>query len=267
MALRGIEKSKSTLDKVNADIEKRIANNDKTRAKIEKVRSEMIEKGYWDPETDEHIGDMWSYDEKTRDIIWKLQDWIYNLSESEKKLKELEQKRVRAEQQYQKDLMTQEKVAAIPPILQDLKSAVADEIYENLINKQNRIKEAVAEDRAYYDEWRKEHPYQPMPVDRVREIDKLRKVFGAATVEKLRYATDKEVRRDADSYAEGYVMNLIDRVTKYVGTITDYSNLYLTGPAINGIVVGERGRVRLETILAGGWNIQCLHNRVLVKRI
>ena len=39
------------------------------------------------------------------------------------------------------------------------------------------------------------------------------------------------------------------------------------GPVLNGIVQGELGKVRIESILAGGYNIQKLHIRVLVKSI
>lgn len=268
MALRGIEKSKSTLDKVIADIAKREAMNQKTLDKINKVRPDMIAKGYWDPERDHHIGDFSSYDAKTREILWKLDDWCYNLRESEKKLKELEEKRVRAEAQYQKDLIKEQELNDIPEIFKELRKEVADEIFGNLAYKRDRIQEARKADREFYAKWQEDHPYYtPLPKDHVRELDKIIKAYGRATVDKYISATDDDLRRDAANYADGYIMNLIDRVSKYVGEITDYSNLYLTGPALNGIIEGTRGRVRVETILAGGYNIQCLHNRVLVKPI
>jgi vacuolar-type H+-ATPase subunit I/STV1 len=268
MALKGIEKSKSTLDKVNTDIAKRTAMNAKTLDKINKIRPDMIANGYWDPERDHHIGDFYSYDEKTREILWKLDDLCYNLRESEKKLKELEEKRVRAEAQYQKDLLKQKEIDEIPEIFKELRKEVADEIFGHLTAKRTRIQEAWVADREFYAKWKEDHPYYtPYPKDHVTEMDKVRKIYGYSFVDKYRTATDEEIRKDAEQYADGYIMNLINRVTKYIGEITDFSNLYLTGPAINGIVIGERGKVRVETILAGGYNIQCLHNRVLVKPI
>ena len=36
---------------------------------------------------------------------------------------------------------------------------------------------------------------------------------------------------------------------------------------INGIAEGEKGRAKVETIGAGGYNIQCYHFRVLVNKI
>ena len=50
-----------------------------------------------------------------------------------------------------------------------------------------------------------------------------------------------------------------------VGTITDASALYI-GPEgdINGYIVGTEGEAKIQTIGAGGYNIQCFHFRTLI---
>lgn len=59
---------------------------------------------------------------------------------------------------------------------------------------------------------------------------------------------------------------LIARVEKKTGKITDASALRVASNAeLNGKVIGEKGEAYVETITAGGYNIQCLHYRVLVK--
>ncbi len=65
--------------------------------------------------------------------------------------------------------------------------------------------------------------------------------------------------------------NLIKRVEKAVGKVRSYSHLYVHngswlegGSALNGFVEGERGCCEVRSILAGGYNIQRLHVRVLV---
>lgn len=59
---------------------------------------------------------------------------------------------------------------------------------------------------------------------------------------------------------------LIATVEKKAGKILDTTNLYIGKDGnINGIVTGEIKTVNVETILAGGYNIQCLHYRILVK--
>ena len=58
--------------------------------------------------------------------------------------------------------------------------------------------------------------------------------------------------------------HLIDKVTKYTGEITDASGLYIQVGDLNGIIVGVKGKAHIQTIGAGGYNIQCFHYRELV---
>ena len=63
--------------------------------------------------------------------------------------------------------------------------------------------------------------------------------------------------------------DLVKRVTAVTGTIKDASKLSIGKQQgeINGIVIGERSKAKVETISAGGYNIQCFHYRVLVHEI
>jgi hypothetical protein len=62
--------------------------------------------------------------------------------------------------------------------------------------------------------------------------------------------------------------NIISRVEKAIGKIIDASYLKVAeNSELNGIIVGENGRCKVDTITAGGWNIQCIHFRVLVKKL
>jgi glucan phosphorylase len=59
---------------------------------------------------------------------------------------------------------------------------------------------------------------------------------------------------------------LFDRIEKKAGKVVDAAGLYIGHDGnINGVVVGENKTVRVTTIYAGGYNIQCLHYRILVK--
>jgi len=63
-------------------------------------------------------------------------------------------------------------------------------------------------------------------------------------------------------------INFLNRIKKAVGKTLDCSGLYIADNLeINGIVSGELGKAKIETITAGGHNIQCLHYRVLVNLI
>lgn len=61
-------------------------------------------------------------------------------------------------------------------------------------------------------------------------------------------------------------MNIIIRSFEKVGKLQDidFGRIGMNGE-FNGIVKGEHGTASIRTILAGGYNIQCLHYRVLVK--
>lgn len=64
------------------------------------------------------------------------------------------------------------------------------------------------------------------------------------------------------------MLDLITRVNAYVGTITDASFLRIDVKGnLNGIIAGDKGRAKVETIGAGGWNIQCWHYRTLVHEV
>ncbi|WP_369355601.1 hypothetical protein [Lysinibacillus capsici] len=61
---------------------------------------------------------------------------------------------------------------------------------------------------------------------------------------------------------------IIGRVNNAAGNILDASGLYLgDNGEINGKIKGEKATVNVRTVYAGGYNVQCLHYRVLVKGI
>lgn len=63
--------------------------------------------------------------------------------------------------------------------------------------------------------------------------------------------------------------DLYERINKVVGKIKDATMLTIGERygEINGIIIGESGKAEIETISAGGYNIQCYHYRVLIKKL
>ena len=58
---------------------------------------------------------------------------------------------------------------------------------------------------------------------------------------------------------------IIERTNEIVGTITDASNLKVGAKHdLNGYIIGTRGKAKVQTIGAGGYNIQCFHFRTLI---
>lgn len=61
---------------------------------------------------------------------------------------------------------------------------------------------------------------------------------------------------------------IIERVNAICGTITDASGLKVGAKGdLNGNIIGERGTAHVQTIGAGGYNIQCFHFRTLVHEV
>lgn len=62
--------------------------------------------------------------------------------------------------------------------------------------------------------------------------------------------------------------DIIDRCNDKAGGIDEVEWTYI-GPdgRINGIISGPKGRFSIKSIFAGGYNIQCLHVRVLVHKL
>lgn len=77
-----------------------------------------------------------------------------------------------------------------------------------------------------------------------------------------------KISKDMAKEVEARRNDLYYRCSKVVGVITDAQGLTIgDNGSINGLVVGENGVAQVETIYAGGYNIQCLHYRVLVKEV
>lgn len=83
--------------------------------------------------------------------------------------------------------------------------------------------------------------------------------------------TEEKIHANNQRDGENLILDLLRRVTKITGPVTDWSELYVTqgnmGAVINGYVIGEDGKAEVESILAGGWNVQRLHVRTLVKPV
>ena len=63
------------------------------------------------------------------------------------------------------------------------------------------------------------------------------------------------------------MLDLINRINHIVGTITDAQYLSISPEGnLNGYIVGEKGKAKVETIGAGGYAIQCFHYRTLVHK-
>ena len=117
-----------------------------------------------------------------------------------------------------------------------------------------------------WDRWDKEDAERVLKAYREMGWEQFFKKFSYRELEEAR-RSEEEIHASNMRDAESAIINLIYRVRDAVGTITDWSGVHVSGGVLNGYVVGTEGRCVVETITAGGYNIQRFHLRVLVKPI
>ena len=96
--------------------------------------------------------------------------------------------------------------------------------------------------------------------------DKFIKEYSYSAYQMI-HTTASEIHKENMKSAESLIMNLYSRIHAITGEVTDWDGIHYSGGALNGVVYGKLGSVRVESILAGGYNIQRLHVRVLVHEI
>lgn len=81
-------------------------------------------------------------------------------------------------------------------------------------------------------------------------------------------AREEKITKFIEKEAISKEQILIARVNKAVGKIIKAINLNVgVNGELNGIIQGENGTIKITTIYAGGYNIQCLHYRVLIHKV
>ena len=76
------------------------------------------------------------------------------------------------------------------------------------------------------------------------------------------------IEKDLEKEKNRKYDHLIERVNKVAGQIIDATNLKVGANCeLNGIIIGNKCKARVETIFAGGYHIQILHTRLLVHEV
>lgn len=74
------------------------------------------------------------------------------------------------------------------------------------------------------------------------------------------------LERDLKNEADRKYDFIIERTNAIVGQITDASRLHVMHFELNGEIKGTKGTAYVQTISAGGWNIQRYHFRTLISK-
>lgn len=95
------------------------------------------------------------------------------------------------------------------------------------------------------------------------EYEHLRPYTNERTLDDAMTKLAKDLKEEADRKYDF----IIERTNSIVGTITDASDLRVGDKGdLNGFIKGDNGVAKVQTIGAGGYNIQCFHFRTLINK-
>lgn len=134
----------------------------------------------------------------------------------------------------------------------------SDEEIKNIIEKQNSYDIRKAKNnikRRYKELFERRNSQSDLNI-----ISKIVEYYEYINIEKL----DKILNDEVEAKKEIF----INRVSAIVGIIKDMKDFNIgANGEINGIAIGDKTKAKVTTIIAGGYNIQCEHFRVLVNEI
>lgn len=96
-------------------------------------------------------------------------------------------------------------------------------------------------------------------------------MYAGQTVVSMGAISNKEERDEwienlLEREKQAKIIDLINRINKVAGEIVDASEIEISPKGnLDGIIKGSIANVKIETIGAGGFNIQCFHYRTLIK--
>lgn len=215
---------------------------------------------------------------------WTICDLEYQVVESVRNarnaIKEKEQTRERYLDQLRKVEEKDQAIQDMPQVIKDFMDRTIEmwDRYDMGV-KRPALKEAKEEYRRLdkegcdlYNDWKNREQNK----DRIKELEKekaeIRDRFSSDDWENLLDKTDEQIHEDNVESAKVLVMNFYQRVCAIVGEVEDASGLRLDVnnagyTIINGYAKGNGKVAKVESIGAGGWNIQRWHIRVLVHEI
>lgn len=95
------------------------------------------------------------------------------------------------------------------------------------------------------------------------DLEYIKPYNSCRTLEEAEECLNKDLTEEANRKYDFIIV----RVNDICGKITDATGLMVKAGELNGIIIGEKGTAKVNTIGAGGYNIQCFHFRTLIHRV
>lgn len=228
-----IAKAKEKIEKKNATIEK--------KNKSIKKMYDLLEKNGFSYDVD--LGIVYEQNRDLYDKVWNMEYLAEDTLRLEKEIKNIQDTISKYEEMLVKETARLADNEKMPSVLLQLKDNLEEEFYESQIRCRDFLMEEYAE--IGYSEF----------------IKKYRGAYGEI------FQTDSEIKKDAKMSAEYFVEDIWRRTREEIGEMTDASNVHVSGHALNGVFVGTEGKCSVETIVAGGYNIQREHLRAIIHKM
>lgn len=240
---------KEKIEKKEALIEKKERLIEKANAEIDSFGRDRVEayKGKFDHEIPEDVLEI------KYNCVYKIENLEEDIERIKKEIKELKNKLSEYESQL---------------YLEKNKKSEDDKLIESLPPEINLMKEELIQ---IWDEEDKQWREKILKAEKEKDY----KNFEWEDYYKALEMTDEKIHANNEELARQLVIDLVKRVYKVTGDIIEWKDLHLargssgTGyiPVIAGIVIGKEGKARVQTVPAGGYNIQKLHARVIVTKL
>lgn len=280
--MANIEVLKEKVAKAKTNVEKRKATIVRHENQLEKKLNALIKRGYDVSDLKAIKGNFGE-----SDVYWEVNDVEKKLDDikgAEKKLKEAEtilanwQGKLDVELEKER-FLNDEAPQVILDFLNDWKQKAYEwhiKRYEDFLIFAKKLREEEEElrkslqgltSRREQREKLKEHGLD------FSSIEQRKRQFAGATVLRMAGIYDEEQRLKwlesvLEEERKAKMLDLINRINTVVGAITDASKLEVNEKGnLDGFITGEKGKAKIETVGAGGWNIQCFHYRTLVHKV
>lgn len=243
---------KKKLDNAKLNVEKRKATIERQKSQLEKKKTPLLRCDWIDiNKLDEIICDdslrSRYHNETGDDLYWDICDYNskeQELKDSYKKLEELQRIANNWKVKYDSAVVNESVLTKeIPKTLQSYRNELVVAWDKWDIDRRDKLIE----------EYKQQHYREFMSKHSCAEYE-------------LAHMDNDSIHKNNEKDADNLILDLYQRIFKYTGEITSWKYLHITHSHINGFVTGKDGDVKVESILAGGYNIQRLHVRVLVHK-
>lgn len=280
-----VQELQAKVDNAAANVEKRKATIARHKAQKEKKLAALVKQGV-------DVSDLQAAKDKARaegnnELVWAIYDVeskdddivraTHKLKEAERILNDWQEK-LSIEMEKERFLSEQ-----APPVIVEFlemwKEQARDwyiKAYARYIELKSELEKAKEEAKERFLKENPEARAWGRAYDRyLKEDEKYRSIsqdiaaLGGHVATMASYYTEEErlawLERMLEEERRTKLYDLIQRINEVVGSILDASHLRVSDKGnLDGIIVGEKGKAKIETIGAGGYNIQCFHYRTLV---